>query len=276
MRNLCDSSKGLNKFNHLSQYAIDQVNTELKKKNCFMRGLNDRLQRKMATYLDLTYSRAVSTALAVEAKNTGQRKSKGFGGDRSNQGPKKRPRLVIRPFNQNRSSSRPPSYPFKQPVFIRPASAPTSTSQPSAPGARFPALPSSSTGCFNCGKSGHFIKECPYPRQNKSNNQQNSGSSNQGKGNMANNSVGKNIKKTGRIYYTQVATTPEGEPVMMGTFLVANHPAVILFDSGASHTFISKKFVGKYCIPCTESREGFIIHSPGDKYLLKKWPSMCQ
>jgi hypothetical protein len=39
---------------------------------------------------------------------------------------------------------------------------------------------------------------------------------------------------------------------MMGTFLVANHPAVILFDSGASHTFISKKFAGKYCIPCTE------------------------
>jgi hypothetical protein len=60
-----------------------------------------------------------------------------------------------------------------------------------------------------------------------------------------------------------VATTPEGEPVMMGTFLVANHPAVILFDSGASHTFISKKFMEKYCIPCTESREGFIIHSPG-------------
>jgi hypothetical protein len=36
----------LNKFNHLSQYVIDQVNTDLKKKNCFMRGLNDRLQRK--------------------------------------------------------------------------------------------------------------------------------------------------------------------------------------------------------------------------------------
>jgi hypothetical protein len=80
----------LNKFNHLSQYAIDQVNTDLKKKNCFMRGLNDRLQRKMATCLDLTYSRAVSTTLAVEAKNTGQGKSKGFGGDRSNQGPEKR------------------------------------------------------------------------------------------------------------------------------------------------------------------------------------------
>jgi hypothetical protein len=100
-------------------------------------------------------------------------------------------------------------------------------------------------------------------RRNNSNNQQNLGSSSQGKGNTANNAAGKNVKKTGRIYYTQVATTPEGDPVMMGTFLMANHPAVILFDSGASHTFISKKFVEKYCIPCIESREGFIIHLPG-------------
>jgi hypothetical protein len=117
----------LNKFNHLSQYAIDQVNTYLKKRNCFMRGLNDRMQRKMATCIDLSYGRAVSTALAVEAKCAGSGKSKGYGGDRPNQGPEKRQRLVIRPFNQNRSSPRPPSYPFKQPVFIRPATAPTST-----------------------------------------------------------------------------------------------------------------------------------------------------
>jgi hypothetical protein len=78
------------------------------------------------------------------------------------------------------------------------------------------------------------------------------------------------MKKTGRIYYTQVATTPEGEPVMMGTFIVANHPTVILFDSGASHTFISKMFVEKHCIPYNESREGFIIHSPGGQIFTKE------
>jgi hypothetical protein len=260
----------LNKFIHLSQYAIDQVNTDLKKRNCFMRGLNDRLQRKMATCLDLSYNSAISTTLVVEAKYASLGKSKGYGGDRSNHGPEKRQRLVIRPFNQNCSSPRPPSYPFKQPVFICPATIPTSTNQPSAPGTRFTALPSSSTGCFNCGKSGHFIKDCPYPKRNNSNNQQNTGSSSQGKGNMANNAAGKNMKKTGRIYYTQVATTPEGEPVMMGTFLVANHPAVILFDFGASHTFISKKFVEKHCIPYNESREGFIIHSPGGQIFTKE------
>jgi hypothetical protein len=67
-----------------------------------------------------------------------------------------------------------------------------------------------------------------------------------------------------------VATTPEGEPVMLGTFLVANHPADIIFDSGASHTFISKTFVEKYGILCTESREGFVIHSPGGRIFTKE------
>jgi hypothetical protein len=260
----------LNNFNHLSQYAIDQVNTDLKKKNCFMRGLNDMLQRKMATILDLTYSRAVSTTLAVEAKNTGHGKSKGSRGERSNQGPEKTTRLVIWPFNQNCSSPRPPSYPFKQSIFIRPTTAPAPTNQPSSPGTHFPALPSSSTVCFNYGKSGHFIKDCPYPKQNKTNFQQNSGNSNQGKGNTDNTSTGKNFKKTGQIYYTQVATTPEGEPIMMGTFLVANYPAIILFYSGASDTFISKNFVEKHCISCTESRKDLLSIHLVDGYSLRK------
>jgi hypothetical protein len=150
----------------------------------------------MATCIDLSYGRAVGTALAVEAKYAGSGKSKGNGGDMPNQGSEKSQRLVIRPFNQNRSSSCPPSYPFKQLVFIHPTAAPTATNQPGAPGTRFPALPSSSSGCFDCGKSEHFIKDCPYPKQNRSNNQQSSGSSAQVKGNAANNTAGKNTRKT--------------------------------------------------------------------------------
>jgi hypothetical protein len=175
-------------FNHLSQYAIEQVDTDMKYKNCFMRGLNDRLQRKMATCLDLTYSKAVSITLSTEAKNSKQGKTKRFGregGEGSSQGSEKRARLVIRPFNPNHSFPRPPAYPFKQPFFIRPTSASTQTIQPSALGTRFLVLPSSSNNCFNYGKSRHFIKDCPYPKQNKSNFQKASGSTSQGKGNVA-------------------------------------------------------------------------------------------
>jgi hypothetical protein len=67
-----------------------------------MRGLNDRMQRKMATCIDLSYGRAVSTALTVEAKYAGSRKSKVYGGDRPSQGSEKRQRSVIRPFTPNR------------------------------------------------------------------------------------------------------------------------------------------------------------------------------
>jgi hypothetical protein len=87
---------------------------------------------------------------------------------------------------------------------------------------------------------------------------------------MVNPPAGKNMKKTGRVYYTQVAITSEGEPVMMGMFLVANHPTFILFDSGASHTFMSKTFVEKHCIHSTESREEFVIHSPGGQIFTKE------
>jgi hypothetical protein len=201
----------------------------------------------------------------VEANDSGQEKIKRFrceGGEGSSQGSRKWSRLMIRPFNPNRSFPHPPSYPFKQPVFIRPTIAPTQNNQPSAPGTRFPALPSSSNNCFNIGKSRHLIKVCPYLKQNKSNFQKASGSTSQGKGNVANTQAGKGERNTGRVYYTQVATTLEGELVMMGTFSVANHPTAILFDSGASNTFMSKAFVEKHYIPSIESKKGLIIQSP--------------
>jgi hypothetical protein len=84
----------------------------------------------MATCLDLTYSRAISTALSVEAKNSGQGKTKTYGhdgGEGSSQGSEKLSRLVIHPLNPTRFFPRPPAYPFKQPVFIRPTPAPLKT-----------------------------------------------------------------------------------------------------------------------------------------------------
>jgi hypothetical protein len=67
-----------------------------------------------------------------------------------------------------------------------------------------------------------------------------------------------------------VATTSKGEPVMMGMFFVANHPTIILFYSGALHTFMSKTFVEKHCIPSVESKKGLVIQSPGGQIFTKE------
>jgi hypothetical protein len=63
---------------------------------------------------------------------------------------------------------------------------------------------------------------------------------------------------------------PEGEPVMMGMFSVANHPAVMLFDSSASHTFINRTFVVKHDIPIGETTKNFHTHSPGGRMCTKE------
>jgi hypothetical protein len=110
-----------------------------------------------------------------------------------------------------------------------PTTTPTQNNQLSSPGTRFLAVPSSSNSCFNCGKSRHFIKDYLYPKQNKSNFQKASRSTSQGKGNVASTQASKDQRKNGRVYFIQVAITPKGEHVMMGTFSVANHPAVIFF-----------------------------------------------
>jgi hypothetical protein len=57
---------------------------------------------------------------------------------------------------------------------------------------------------------------------------------------------------------------------MMGTFLVANHTALILFDSGASHTFISKKFMENIAFRALNQGKGLLFIRPRDKYLLRK------
>ena len=46
--------------------------------------------------------------------------------------------------------------------------------------------------------------------------------------------------KPGQVHYTTLEGIPEGAPVMTGTFSVNDHPVTVLFDSGASHTFISE------------------------------------
>jgi hypothetical protein len=48
------------------------------------------------------------------------------------------------------------------------------------------------------------------------------------------------VAKTGRINYTTMEDIPEGEHVLAGTFSLSGHPTTVLFDSEASHDFISK------------------------------------
>ena len=62
----------------------------------------------------------------------------------------------------------------------------------------------------------------------------------------------------------------EGEPVMMGLFSIANQSAIILFDSGASHTFISRSFVVEHQLPIEIVEDSLCVQSPGGRLVIKE------
>ena len=93
---------------------------------------------------------------------------------------------------------------------------------------------------------GHWSKSCPYPQKN-----------NQKQGNPN--------AHQGHVNYTNMTEIPSGEVVTAGKFLMNQHPEVVLFNSGASHSFMSPAFVlkdnpklitlsmGSYCISAAGS-----------------------
>jgi hypothetical protein len=58
-------------------------------------------------------------------------------------------------------------------------------------------------------------------------------------------------------------SVPEDADMVYGMFLINSIPASVLFDSGASHSFITKSFVEKHNIPNYPVKKKLLIRSPG-------------
>jgi hypothetical protein len=61
----------------------------------------------------------------------------------------------------------------------------------------------------------------------------------------------------------------QAEDVVLGMFLASSHPATVLFDSGASHSFISSSFVVMHHLPITIMKQTMLIRSPGGEMSTK-------
>ena len=78
------------------------------------------------------------------------------------------------------------------------------------------------------------------------------------------------------MHYTAVEEVPAREVVTASMFLVNKHPAIVLFDSGASHSFMSQAFASRHDQEIIEvSKGGYNISSAGGTISTKKIVKTC-
>jgi hypothetical protein len=62
-----------------------------------------------------------------------------------------------------------------------------------------------------------------------------------------------------------VEQTPTGEEVLVGTLFLNEHPVIILFNSAASHDFMSSTYAKKVKLSLMASGAPYVISTPGGR-----------
>ena len=91
--------------------------------------------------------------------------------------------------------------------------------------------------CFKCRKNGHYATECS-----------------EAKNGNGNGSSGKkpNPFNRGQVNHVNVEEVEEQPDAVIGKFLVKSFTAIVLFDTGASHSYISRGFEPHYLFQVRE------------------------
>jgi hypothetical protein len=114
--------------------------------------------------------------------------------------------------------------------------------------------------CFKCGKNGDFANRCPQKQPNLSAvrgvNQTPNCSTNT-------TTSARQNQVHARENHVAMEDAQVAPDVIIGMILINDNNAIVLFDSGASHSFIAASFVQKYNLPLSMLKNRMIVSSPG-------------
>ena len=256
-------SEYLSQFTQLARYGKADVATEADRTSRFLNGLNSLLKDRLVAHDFPTFQHLVDKALKQEnsrkeLEEQCKRKAPshhGAGGSR--------------PKYQQRQFQKGPN-----PRFPRP-NAPVPSNSYQTPKANVGGFHANTAGraCFRCGQEGHFANACP--------NRDNTGPT-PVKFNLGSAAKtpqpgqGRGVPQTpasaprapgqfgrGRVNNVIAEQAQEAPDIVLGKFLVNSELGTVLFDSGASHSFVTKAFAEKHRLPIGTSKVYLIVQSPG-------------
>jgi hypothetical protein len=259
-------SEYVHKFTELARYAPDDVNTEAKKMACFLKGLRPELKTILASQDFLSFSHLSNKAIQVERAREEEK------------GHLKRKFQVLRAQQQDRHQrTRSFGFPPKGPNFNRPAGpTPSRFSQQSQSSFQAPSVASNqppANACWHCGDSSHFKNNCPQLKASGPAyfNSVNGPKHTPTPAPKAPASISQQNKTQyqgrARVNHVDAQEAQQAPGVVLGEFLVEFTPATVLFDSGASHSFIATSFVEKHGIPSTHLEIPLVTRTPGSDLL---------
>jgi hypothetical protein len=101
--------------------------------------------------------------------------------------------------------------------------------------------------CYNCGEKGDYANRCPNSHTRANQSAIATPAPTHGANSVP--VAAKQNYARGKVNHVAVKEAQEAPDVVIGMFLVNDTSAVVLFDSRASHSFISIAYVGKHNLP---------------------------
>ncbi|XP_028107291.1 uncharacterized protein LOC114306274 [Camellia sinensis] len=221
-------------FAELARFAPHMVDTDYKKARKFEGGLRGAILDRVNMLKLPTYVEVLERAIIAEGDINAQNRISEWKGKRqTNQGSKG----ITAPPNKKHNSGTSNVFTPNQdsiPVCVECGKKHRGICYPK------------SGACFQCGKTGHVIRDCPQRKQQQSGNRTTTSSARSAPTTNTKASVNLNNNKEtarqGRVFALVPGDVQKAATVVSGTFMVHSHSACALFDSGSTHSFMSKLF----------------------------------
>ncbi|KAL0540408.1 hypothetical protein IC582_024645 [Cucumis melo] len=237
-------------FDMLSRFAPEMIATEAARADKFVRGLRLDIQGLVRAFRPATHADALR--LAVDLSLQERANSSKTAGRGSTSGQKRKaeqqpvpvPQRNFRPGGEFRSFQQKP---FEAGEAARGKPLCTTYGKHHLGRCLF-----GTRTCFKCRQEGHTADRCPLRLTGIAQNQ------------------GAGAPHQGRVFATNRTEAEKAGTVVTGTLPVLGHYALVLFDSGSSHSFISSAFVSHARLEVEPLHHVLSVSTPSGECMLSK------